>query len=295
MLGVKSAVTVEAPVQHPVREAQTGKLWRAMRIAGWPGMVIFAVVIVAVAGPWLAPHSPVAIDATALNASPFQHGHILGTDELGRDLLSRILVGTRLSFVTALLPIVVASIVGTAVGAIAAFGPGWLGYTLMRLTDVALAFPSIMLAIAIAAMLGPSLTHAILAMTIVLIPAVARVARAAALEVAGKPYIEAARLSGATERRIVLDFALPNMMPPIIVYCAALAGILIIFASGLSFLGVGVQPPTAEWGLMVAEGRETLLLNVWASVIPGACIFIVSIAFNFLADRLRDHFDPHFQ
>ncbi len=280
------------PVSGPVGHLRFKEFLRA---CGWPGIVILIFGVIAVIGPWIAPYDPRAIDAVSLNMGPFHHGHLLGTDDLGRDLLSRVLIGTRPSLLTAIIPIAIASLLGTLVGTVAAFSPKWSGATIMRLLDVAFAFPSIMLAIAIAAMLGPSLSHAMIAITIVLIPPIARVARAAALDVAGKPYIEAARLSGASQRRVVMDFALPNMLPPILIYCAALAGLLIIFGAGLSFLGVGVQPPAAEWGRMVADGRQTLLFNVWASVIPGLCIFIVSVAFNFLADRLRDYMDPHLQ
>jgi peptide/nickel transport system permease protein len=291
---------VSTDIQQPIRaDTVAGRATRrsgavgVLRAMGWPGLIVALFVLVAIIGPWIAPFDPRAIGTSALDTPPFSHGHLLGTDALGRDLLSRVLWGARPSFMTAMIPIVVATVVGTALGTLASFGPGWLGFTIMRGTDIAFAFPSVMLAIAIAAMLGPSLEHTIIAMSIVLVPPVARVARAAALEVSARPYIEAARLSGASQRRIVVHFALPNMIPPILVFCSTLTGLLIIFAAGLSFIGVGVQPPRAEWGLMVAEGRSSLLFNVWSSLIPGTCIFIVSMAFNFSADRLRDYLDPH--
>jgi peptide/nickel transport system permease protein len=293
------AITTEIPeIAAPVAGTRSRHRRRAtsfLRAAGLPGAVILLFAIIALIGPLVAPQDPLAIDATALDAPPFTEGHLLGTDQLGRDILSRILYGARLTFVTGLAPLAFASVVGTFLGVVAAFGPRSVGFTIMRLTDIAFAFPSILLAIAIAAMLGPSLRNAILAMSIVLVPPIARVARAAALDVASKPYMAAAKLSGASRARVVIDFALPNMIAPILIYCAAISGLLIIFAAGLSFLGVGVQPPTAEWGRMVADGRPSLLLNVWSSLIPGACIFVVSMAFNFFADRMRDYLDPRLQ
>jgi peptide/nickel transport system permease protein len=292
VLDTRPAEVAEAPPDSFVPVRRERRTAGFLRAAGWPGLVIIAFAVAALIGPALAPYDPLAIDPFAVDVGPFTQGHVLGTDNLGRDLLSRVLYGARPTFVTALLPLTVASIFGTLLGTLAAFGPRWLGFTTMRITDVAFAFPSIMLAIAIAAMLGPSLRNAILAMTIVLIPPIARVARAAALDVSGRPYMAAARLTGASRWRIVVDFALPNMVAPIFIYCAAISGLLIIFAAGLSFLGVGVQPPSPEWGRMVADGRQSLLFNVWSSLIPGACIFIVSIAFNFFADHMRDYLDP---
>lgn len=263
-----------------------------VRASGWPGALLLLVIVVAIIGPWIAPEDPLHFNSTLLDTSPFSHGHILGTDNLGRDVLARLLWGAHLSLITALVPVVISGVVGLALGSLVAFGPRWLGFVIMRVADVAFAFPAIMLAIAIAAMLGPSLRNAIVAMVIVLIPPFTRVARAAALDVSGQPYMAAARLTGASRYRVIRDFALPNMLPPVLVYAATLCGILIIFAAGLSFLGLGVQPPQAEWGRMVADGRQSLLFNPWSSILPGACIFVVSMAFNFLGDRWRDYLDP---
>jgi peptide/nickel transport system permease protein len=264
-----------------------------VRATGWPGALLLVFVLLAIFGPLLAPKSPLALNELAVNLSPFSDAAFpLGTDNLGRDVLSRVLDGARLSLVIGIVPVLVSGLVGFGLGLLAGFGPRWLSFAILRVLDVAFAFPAIMLALAVAAMLGPSVRNAIIAMIIVLIPPVARVARAAALDVAGRPYIAAARLSGASWPRIVWDFAAPNMVAPVVVYCASLAGLMIIFGAGLSFIGVGVQPPTAEWGRMVADGRATFLINPGVSLIPGACIFVVSLAFNLVADRLRDHLDP---
>jgi peptide/nickel transport system permease protein len=165
----------------------------------------------------------------------------------------------------------------------------------MRGTDIAFAFPAIMLAIAVAAMRGPSFSSAVLAMTIVFIAPITRVARGAAVEIASKPYIEAARLSGAGTFRVVRDFGLPNMLPPVLVFAASQLGGFLIFGAGLSFLGAGAQPPDIEWGRMVADARPVFLINAWPSVLSGLLIFVVSIAFNLLADRLRDRLDPRWR
>ena len=263
-----------------------------LRASGWPGALLLIIVIVAILGPWIAPEDPLHFNSTLLDIPPFTSGHVLGTDNLGRDLLARLLWGAHLSLITALVPVAISGTIGLALGSLVAFGPRWLGFVVMRVADVAFAFPAIMLAIAIAAMLGPSLRNAIIAMVIVLIPPFTRVSRAAALDVSGQPYMAAARLTGASRFRVIRDFALPNMLPPVLVYAATLCGILIIFAAGLSFLGLGVQPPQAEWGRMVADGRQSLLFNPWSSILPGACIFVASMAFNFLGDRWRDYLDP---
>jgi peptide/nickel transport system permease protein len=281
-----------APVpSYPERRRGSG-LAEALRSTGVAGIVVALTLVLAIVGPWITPEDPLTIHPDKQDLPPFSSGHLLGTDSFGRDVLSRAIVGARLSLTIGLVPVVIAGIIGLLLGLLAAFGPRAMGFGIMRLADVALAFPSILLAIAVAAMLGPSVNNALLALTIVLVPAISRIARAAALEVESRPYIDAARMSGASRRRIVLDFGIPNMIAPVLIYAATLCGIIIIFAAGLSFLGVGVQPPRAEWGLMVAEGRSTFLINPWPSLIPGACIFVVGLAFSLSADRLRDHFDP---
>jgi len=281
---------------RPVLPGRTREVGNAgMRIllaAGWPGVVVLLFALLAIVGPSLVPSDPLSYDALNTSKPPLTSGHVLGTDLQGRDTLSRVLAGARLSFVIGLTPVAVAAVLGLILGSLATFGPKALGFTIMRVTDVALAFPAIMLALAVAATLGPSLRNAILAMTLVIIPPITRVTRAAALDVAGRPYIAAARLTGASRLQIVWNFALPNMIAPVMVYAATLCGLLIIFGAGLSFLGVGVQSPDIEWGRMVAEGRNQFLIDPWPSIIPGACIFIACLAFNLAADKLRDRLDP---
>jgi ABC-type dipeptide/oligopeptide/nickel transport system permease subunit len=266
--------------------------WATVRATGWPGLLFALFVLLALIGPWIAPHDPLATHALQPNQPPFQGEFVLGTDGVGRDSLSRILHGTRLSLLIGLTPVLFATVIGVTLALVTAFGPSSIGFMVMRLADILLAFPAILLALAVAAMLGPSMRNEILALVIVLIPAVLRIGRTAALEVAAKPYVEAARMAGPSRLRLVRDVILPNMFAPVLVYAAALSGLVIIFGAGLSFLGVGVQPPEPEWGRMVADGRNDFLINPWPSLIPGACIFLVGLALNLIADRLRDHLDP---
>jgi ABC-type dipeptide/oligopeptide/nickel transport system permease subunit len=267
-------------------------LWATVRATGWPGLLFAFFLLAALVGPLFAPYDPLETHALQPNLPPFQGDFILGTDGVGRDSLSRILHGTQLSLMIGLTPVIIATIIGVILSLITAFGHPVIGFAIMRVADVFLAFPAILLALAVAAMLGPSMRNEILALVIVLIPAVLRIGRAAALEVASRPYVEAARMAGPSRLRLVRDVILPNMFAPVLVYAAALSGLVIIFGAGLSFLGVGVQPPEPEWGRMVADGRNDFLINPWPSLIPGACIFLVGLSLNLAADRLRDHLDP---
>jgi peptide/nickel transport system permease protein len=259
---------------------------------GLPGCLIALVVLVAIVGQFVTPRAP-TLTSEAVNLPPFHDWSFLfGTDNLGRDVFSRAIAGSGLSLMIGVVPVALAGIIGFAVGAFAAFGPRWISFLILRTLDIAFAFPAVMLAIAVAAVLGPSVRNAMAAMVLVLIPPIARVARTAALDVAGRPYIVAARMSGASGFRVTRDFAVPNMVAPVLIYCASLCGLMIIFGAGLSFIGVGVQPPTPEWGRMVSDARSQFVVNPWISLIPGACIFVLSLSFNLLADRLRDYLDP---
>jgi peptide/nickel transport system permease protein len=287
---LETGVEVPVPLGDavPARFGRHRSLWRtAYAMVGVPGCVIAGVVVVAIVGQFLTPKSPIAIHDYAVNLPPFKDWSFpLGTDNLGRDVLSRAVAGTGLSLMIGVLPVALAGVIGFSVGAFAAFGPRSTSFVILRMLDIAFAFPAVMLAIAVAAVLGPSVTNAMAAMVVVLIPPIARVSRTAALDVAGRPYVVAARMSGASWFRVTRDFA------PVLIYCASLCGLMIIFGAGLSFIGVGVQPPTAEWGRMVSDARTQFVVNPWISLIPGACIFVLSLCFNMLADHLRDYLDP---
>jgi peptide/nickel transport system permease protein len=258
--------------------------------------VAAAVTLVLLAGaallaPWLAPASATDGDV-ALRLAPLgTAGHLLGTDEQGRDLLSRLLHGARLTLLAGLVPVVAAGLIGGALGMIAGYFRGVVGSTIMRVMDVFYAFPAILLAIGLAAALGPGLRNAIIALAVVFIPPVVRVAETATRRVVVQEFVEAARASGATPYQILRYHVAGNVAGPVFVYASTLFGVSIVFAAGLSFLGLGVTPPTAEWGLMLASLKDAIYTNPVVAILPGAAIFVASVAFNLVSDGVRDAFD----
>jgi peptide/nickel transport system permease protein len=223
---------------------------------------------------------------------PGTPAHLLGTDALGRDILSRVIHGARLTLSIAVLVVVLVVPVGLAVGTLSGFLGGWVDTVLMRLTDIALAFPKIVLALALAAALGPGVINAVIAISITAWPAYARLARAETLRLVQADFIHAARLQGASNSRLLLKYIVPLCSSSVIVRATLdMAGIVLTVA-GLGFLGLGAQPPSPEWGFMVASGRNVLIDAWWVATVPGIAILLVSLAFNLLGDGLRDVFDP---
>jgi len=269
--------------------------WR--RFAGNPLSVfgfsiLMVLVIVAIVGPWIAPHDPLRQVLSDRLLPPGSASHWLGTDQLGRDILSRIIYGSRLTLSIAILVVVVVVPIGLMIGTTAGFFGGWVDNVLMRLTDIALAFPKIVLALAFAAALGPGVINAVIAISITAWPAYARLARAETLRLVQADFIQVARLQGASNLRILLRYVMPLCMSSVIVRATLdMAGIILTVA-GLGFLGLGAQPPSPEWGFMVASGRNVLLDSWWVATLPGFAILLVSLAFNLLGDGLRDVFDP---
>jgi len=269
--------------------------WR--RFAGNPlsvfGFAILMVlVIVAIIGPWIAPHDPLRQVLSDRLLPPGSASHWLGTDQLGRDILSRIIYGSRLTLSIAILVVVVVVPIGLMIGTTAGFFGGWVDNVLMRITDIALAFPKIVLALAFAAALGPGVINAVIAISITAWPAYARLARAETLRLVQADFIQIARLQGASNLCILLRYVMPLCMSSVIVRATLdMAGIILTVA-GLGFLGLGAQPPSPEWGFMVASGRNVLLDSWWVATLPGFAILLVSLAFNLLGDGLRDVFDP---
>jgi ABC-type dipeptide/oligopeptide/nickel transport system permease subunit len=219
-------------------------------------------------------------------------GYLLGTDAAGRDILSRILWGARISLLMGLAPVLFATLVGVAIGLVAGFYGGRLDHWVMRLVDVLFAFPPILLAIGIAAALGPGVSNAILAMAVVLVPQFVRLVRATVLSVREEDYVLAARACGAPDRRLISRHILGNSIAPVIVYASLETGRMIVLAASLGFLGLGAQPPTPEWGAMLADGRDVLSVAPQVATIPGLAIFLVTISLNLLGDGLRDALDP---
>ena len=257
----------------------------------WAGAGIVALwILIAIFAPWIAPHPPDAQDIANRLAAPSAE-HWLGTDILGRDVVSRLLYGSRISLFAGFSVVILGASIGTAIGILAAWLRGWGEEALMRVTDLVLCFPPIILALALAAALGIGTMNTIIAMLAVWWPKFARLSRSLAIVQRSQEYVEAATVLGLPQKRILTRHVLPNTFGPIAVLCTLDLGIAILTFAGLSFLGLGVVPPTPEWGSMIAEGRE-LVEQWWVATFPGIAILSVVVGFNFLGDGLRDWLDP---
>ncbi|OLT15516.1 ABC transporter permease [Pseudonocardia sp. CNS-139] len=272
--------------------------WREVRrrfFTNRAGVVALAglglIVVTSVLAPLLAPYDPLVGVATDRLMPPFSGSHVLGTDEQGRDLLTRLLYGGQLSLLAGFVPTVIATVIGTAIGTWSGYKRGASGTVLMRGMDMLYAFPAILLAIAIGASLGGGLLNSILAVSVVFIPPIARVAESATRQVVVQEYMEAARLSGAGSLRLLRTQVLPNVLNQILVYASGLVGVAMLIAAGLSFLGLGSQPPTPEWGYMLNSMRDTLYSAPVNTMLPGLMIFLTSVAFNTASDALRESMD----
>lgn len=254
-------------------------------------LIIILVALMAILAPWIAPYDPISINL-ADRLSPPSPQHWFGADELGRDILSRIMHGARVSLIIGLVVIAIAGGLGTLLGATAGYLGGRADNLIMRVMDVILSFPSLVLALSLAAALGPSLRNAILAVAFVQIPKFARLARGEALALREALFIKAARVSGFRAPWIILHHVIPNSMGPIMVLATLTIGDTILVAASLSFIGLGAQPPTPEWGAMVSTGRKFLLDQWWYPTFPGLFIMLTVIGFNILGDALRDALDP---
>jgi len=247
--------------------------------------------ICALLAPLLAPYDPLA-QTLGSRLEPPSAAHWLGTDQLGRDIASRLLYGARISLVIGVVVVALAGIFGTVVGLVAGYASGLADEALMRLTEVFLAFPPLILAMAIAGALGPSLTNAIIAIAAVTWAVYARLARGQVLSLRRREYVEAARTIGASRTRVLVRHLLPNALAPLVIQASFDMGAAIIAAAGLSFIGFGAQPPTPEWGVMISEGRNFISTQPWLSLFPGLAILFAVGAFNVLGDGLRDVLDP---
>jgi peptide/nickel transport system permease protein len=254
-------------------------------------LILLALVIIAIFAPWIAPADPLATSMLKRLAKVGSEGHLLGTDELGRDLLSRLIYGGRLSLFIGILPVVNAFIIGTALGVTAGFAGGPVNTAIMRTMDVFFAFPSVLLAIAISGVLGAGLFNSIVSLTIVFVPPITRVAESVTTQVRNLDYVDAARASGANALTIVRVHVLGNVLGPVFIYATSLMSVCMILASGLSFLGLGTKPPAAEWGLMLNTLRTAIYTNPLVAALPGVMIFVTSICFNLMSDGLRQAMD----
>jgi ABC-type dipeptide/oligopeptide/nickel transport system permease subunit len=264
-------------------------LRRPLAIVGL--VVALAFVLAAILAPWIAPYSAGATDFNALLAHS-SGKHLLGTDELGRDVLSRIIWGARASIEAGVLATLLAMAVAVPVGIVAGYYRGWADAVIARLTDVLLAFPFLIVAVGLAAILGPSLTNATIALGIGAAPALIRVARGEALALREEDYVRAAVANGASDARILARHVLPNMLSTLIVQATVAIPTAIIGEAVLSFLGLGVQPPTPSWGVMLSDAQSYLSQAPRLAIYPGVAIFLCSLSFNLLGDGLRDVLDP---
>jgi peptide/nickel transport system permease protein len=270
--------------------------WKFLRPSrnplGFLGVIlVVSIALCAVVAPNVAPYSPYKVNLVG-RLRPPSWEHPFGTDELGRDIFSRVLVGTRISLQAALVIIGLSLLLGTVIGTAGALAGGWVDDVFMRLTDSFLAFPYLIFAMLVSAVLGPSLPNAMLAISITWWPWYARLARGQVLSVKNQLYVEAARAVGVGGLRLFFNYFLRNALSPLIVQATLDVGYAILLTSSLSFIGLGAQPPTPEWGRMVADGRQYLLSYWWVPIFPGLAIFVTVLGFNLIGDAIRDFADP---
>lgn len=265
-----------------------GRLDTSAKVSFW---VVAAIVTLAVAAPLVAPYGPAEPDYDASLAGP-SVDHPLGTDLTGRDVLSRVLFGARISILVGVVAVAMAVAIGVPIGAVGGYIGGWVDEGLMRLMDIMMSFPSLVLALALVGALGPNLRNVILVIGIVYTPQYARLIRGSVLSVKEEEFVEAAENTGLGDTKILFKHVIPNAFTPVLVQGTFHVATAIIFEASLSFLGLGVQPPTATWGVMIADGRGYLPDQWWISTFPGIAIMITVMSFNLLGDGLRDELDP---
>ena len=282
------------PVKKKKKKSRFKEIWRRLRknkAAMISIFVIIAVVLIAICADLLAPY-PYDLQDYGKSFAPPSSENLLGCDKLGRDLLSRIIYGTRQSLQLGVISVAIASIVGILIGAIAGYYGNWTDTLIMRALDIYQSIPMFLLCVTLAAVMGPSLRNAIIAIGISTIPGPARLMRASILTVRETEYIEAAKAINASNRRIILKHIVPNAIAPLIVSITMSVGICILSGAGLSFIGLGAQPPIPEWGALVSDARNIMREHGALAMYPGICIMITVLAFNLLGDGLRDALDP---
>ena len=272
--------------------------WRRLRVLGshksimLGAVMVSFVVLVALFAPVLSPYDPIEIHPRDRLAEMGSPGYVLGADQQGRDMLTRLIWGARSSLAIAVVPLAISAFVGLGLGSVAGYTGGIWETLIMRGMDVVFGLPPILLAIAVAATLGPGLMNLIFSLTIVLIPPMTRVTYQVVVILKEQTYVEAARAAGARPHQIVFDQILPNSVAPVLAYATSLAGAIVVFGAGISFIGLGIQPPEPDWGRMINDGREVLDIKPHVSTLPGLAIFVLAAGFNFLGDGLRDLLDP---
>jgi peptide/nickel transport system permease protein len=288
-----------AAAERAPRSARARGYWRTVgrRLSRDYVTLFFALVIVVIAlaailAPLIAPFDPNATSiVNRLKPIGYKGLFILGTDELGRDVLSRLIYGGRISLLMGLLPVGLATCIGGFLGLIAGFAGGWVNALIMRIMDVFYAFPSVLLAVAISGTMGGGIVVSLVALTLVFIPPLCRVSEAATTQIRSRDFVDAAQASGASSLSIMLYHVLRNVLAPVLIYASSLISVSILLAAGLSFLGLGVEPPTPDWGLMLSTLRQSIYVQPVICALPGAAIFVCSLSFNLVSDGLRQAMD----
>ena len=288
---MSAAASVTTIVRSPGYWVTVWRRFRRDPVAVVAALVVLGLILMAVFAAWIAPNDPLQGMTLRRLKPPGTEGYPLGTDELGRDMLSRLIFGARISLFMGIVPVFCALAIGAAIGIVAGYAGGWTNTVLMRTMDVFFAFPSVLLAVALAGALGPGIFNGMLSLTLVFIPPIARVAESVTTSVRSRDYVEAARASGANAFTIIRHHVLGNVLGPIFVYAMSLIAVSMILASGLSFLGLGVKPPEPDWGLMLNTLRTAIYTQPLLCALPGVMIFITSISFNLMTDGLRSAMD----
>jgi ABC-type dipeptide/oligopeptide/nickel transport system permease subunit len=289
---VVSAAPAAPIIARVARRHPLGRLASRNRLAVFAALVLLLAVGAALFAPWLPLADPDTVDTPKRLRPPLTGGHTLGTDEFGRDLLSRLVWGARVSLLAGVASAAAAMVLGVTLGVLGGFYTGWVEAVVMRLTYIMMAFPYVLLAIAIVAGLGPGLRNAMIAIAIVGFPLYTRLVRGIVLSLREREFVEAARALGASDRVILGRHVLPHLISPVVVAFSLDVGAKILATAGLSFLGLGTQPPTADWGSMLATGRQFVILSPHVVLLPGVAIFVIVLALNLVGDAVRDVLDP---
>src|ERR1700722_6879216 len=298
MSAVAENASFTAVASAAAKRRGVGGFWRRVARHVWRdhvgllcAIILAAIALSAIFAPWVAPADPYKISMIRRLQPPLSPHFILGTDELGRDMLSRLLYGGRVSLSMGLAPVVLATILGGSLGVTSGYFGRHVNMMIMRVVDVFYAFPSVLLAVAMRGVLGAGIFNSLISLTLVFIPPMARVAEAVTTQVRNQDYVEAARATGASAPRIIVQHVLANVTGPILTYASSLVSVAIILSSGLSFLGLGAAPPTADWGLMLNTLRQAVYVAPVNAVLPGVMIFLTSVSFNLVSDSLRTAMD----
>ena len=296
-IATKAGPSVAAPAhkgRRPVSRSFWQTAWRRLSrdpVAVVCGVILLAILLAAIFAPIVTPYDPYRTSMARRLLPIGDARHWLGTDELGRDLLTRLIYGGRMSLFMGFAPVVLATLIGGFLGILAGYCGGATNMAIMRVTDVFYAFPSVLLAVAISGVLGAGLVNSLVSLTLVFTPPLARIAESVTTQVRNQDYVEAARATGASGWRIVLGHVLSNVTGPILIYASSMISVSIVIASGLSFLGLGVVPPLAEWGLMLNTLRQSIYVAPMNAILPGIMIFVVSMSSNLISDALRESMD----